>query len=95
VFGGGGPEIPYVFGLANASGILVEAHARSESIGEYHKKNIDLTWKVSRAMIPRELADDADVLISQLREALTSYGLLGDAEVKKSVRVVLPSSQFV
>jgi len=95
VFGGGGPEIPFVFGLANANGLLLEAHAREESTGEYHQKNIELIWKVSKVMIPKSSASAADLLLSQLREALTDYGSLGDTEATKSVKVELPSPKFV
>jgi len=94
-FGGGGPEIPFVFGLANADGVLLQAHARRESIGEFQEKNIELTWNVSTIRIPRRLASEAGMLSAQLRDALTSYGSLGNVEVTKSVRVVLPTPELV
>lgn len=88
--GGGGPEIPFVFGLADKTGVLLEAQARAETVGEYHKKNIDLTWHLSRIKIRKEYAARADELLARLREALESYGLAGNSTVTKSVRVELP-----
>jgi hypothetical protein len=92
--GGGFGDIPEIFALVLAGGV-VRIEGESDEQGVLCERNVEVDWRITRVQIPRSLEPRADEVLALIREAFTAYGVSFDSDPVRRVSIDLPTVTFV